>query len=158
MGILSGRGRDLMRVRGLEADCEYFIPQLRYWFTESVQYPFIGGDVIDAGQSVAGLAPSVNLILPYTWPRYLRNAPDGAVRRFSQTCLSNARSILRALESCHQLRYNTALTLRRLGEALYRPFLPEKGATVHYDLNAPASACVAEDELVFARTAPQEEL
>lgn len=44
VAVMSGYGRDLMRVQGRRAECEYFIPNLHYWVTESLLYPFIGGD------------------------------------------------------------------------------------------------------------------
>ncbi len=46
VAVMSGYGRDLMRVQGRCAECEYFIPNLHYWVTESLLYPFIGGDSV----------------------------------------------------------------------------------------------------------------
>ena len=42
VGIMSGRGKDLMDIQGREADCAYFIPNLRLWFNENLMYPFLG--------------------------------------------------------------------------------------------------------------------
>ncbi len=46
VGLLSGRGRDLMAAKGRSVDCVYFVPNLRAWFVESTMYPFIGGDTV----------------------------------------------------------------------------------------------------------------
>ncbi len=43
VAILSGYGRDLMKVQGRQVDCEYFIPNRHHWVTESLLYPFVGG-------------------------------------------------------------------------------------------------------------------
>ena len=42
VGIMSGRGHDLMTLQGRRVDCEYFIPNLHYWFTESGLTPLPG--------------------------------------------------------------------------------------------------------------------
>ena len=44
VGLLSGRGKDLMTIQGRDVDSAYFVPNLRSWFVESSLYPFIGGD------------------------------------------------------------------------------------------------------------------
>ena len=40
---------------------------------------------------------------------------------------------------------------RRLGEALYRPRLPDRGRSLRYDLSLPASACLEDDLLRLDR-------
>ena len=73
VGLLSGRGRDLMSSKGRSVDSVYFIPNMRAWFVESTMYPFIGGDTVGGAEpSVPGLTPSVNLILPYAFPRFYK--------------------------------------------------------------------------------------
>ena len=66
------------------------------------------------------MLPSINLILPYYYPRHYVGTTDAAIRDLSRTALENTLSILHALEQAHQEQFSTALTLRRLGEALYR--------------------------------------
>ena len=44
------------------------------------------------------------------------------------------------------------LTLRRLGEAVHSPRLPDKGKWVQYDLSVPASSYVADDLALLMRT------
>ena len=67
------------------------------------------------------------------------------IRSFSRVALENAWEIMQTLERRHQRIFNTSLTLRRLGEALQQPRLPDKGDCVHYDFSLPASAYLAED-------------
>ena len=150
VGILSARGRDLMEVQGRQVECEYFIPNLHYWVTESLLYPFLGGDSV--GTPAPGrMLPSINLILPYYYPRHYVGTTDAAIRDLSRTALENTLSILHALEQAHQEQFSTALTLRRLGEALYRPRLPDRGRSLRYDLSLPASACLEDDLLRLDR-------
>ena len=145
VGILSGRGLDLMREQKRNVDCEYFIPNMRYWFTESLLYPFIGGDSVSGGIVERDYPPSINLILPYQYPKYLHAAPPPAVRHYSRVALGNTLTILSVLEDRYLKLQGTGLTLRRLGEALVRPRLPDKGAHMQYDLNVVASAFLKDD-------------
>jgi nicotinic acid mononucleotide adenylyltransferase len=145
VGVLSGRGLDLMREQNREVDCEYFIPNMLYWFTESLLYPFLGGDSVSGEIGVRDFSPSINLILPYQYPKYLHGAPPPAVRRFSRVALGSALSIMNVLEDRYLKLQGTGLTLRRLGEALVRPRLPDKGAHMQYDLNAVVSAFIRDD-------------
>lgn len=145
VGILSGRGLDLMREQKRNVDCEYYIPNMLYWFTESLLYPFIGGDSVEGGIVERDYAPSINLILPYQYPKYLHGAPPPAVRQYSRVALANTLTILTVLEERYLKLQGTGLTLRRLGEALVRPLLPDKGAHMQYDLNVVASAYLKDD-------------
>ncbi len=146
VGLLSGRGRDLMAAKGRKVDCVYFVPNLRAWFVESTMYPFIGGDTVSgSGGSVPGLAPSVNLILPYAFPRFYKDCGRAAVFAFSRTCVENSRDILLALESAYRERYARNLTLSRLSEAVILPLSPDKGSCLSYDPSLPASACLDGD-------------
>ena len=157
VGILSGRGKDLMDLQQRDVDCEYFIPNLRYWFTESLQYPFLGGDSVQTDRRPGALLPSINLIFPYTCPRFLHGVSENALRLFSRVSLENAQAILSVLEQRHQALLNTSLTLKRLAEALYRPRLPDKGNHLQYDPGAFASACLADDIALFHRLGRSQE-
>ena len=64
----------------------------------------------------------------------------------------NTKDILEVLERQHQQTFNTVLTLHRLGEAVHRPRLPDKGKRMQYDLSVPASAYVADDLALLERT------
>lgn len=151
VGICSGRGRDLAQEHGLTVDCEYFIPNLHYWVNESLLYPFIGGDSVSQRAARMRMLPSLNLILPYHYPRYFSGTTDDAVRTLSRTALENAYSILRTLERVHQRGFNAALTLGKLGEALSYPRLPDRGQFVSYDFSVPASAYLKDDLLLLDR-------
>ncbi|MDR0841438.1 MAG: hypothetical protein LBN26_08685 [Christensenellaceae bacterium] len=155
VGILSGRGNDLMQVQGRAVSCEYFIPNLHYWFTESLLYPFLGGDGAGGRTMEDTLQPSVNLILPYVYPRFMRNAPARAIWELSGTALRNAHAILTVLERRHQALFAGVLTIRRLSEALISPRIPNKGAHIEYESGVTASACLAEDMAWLDRLRPE---
>lgn len=146
VGILSGRGKDLMTIQGREVESVYFIPNLRIWFTESTIYPFIGGDsVAREGNIHANLLSSVNLILPYVAPTFLVDVPKEALYEFSMTCLENAKNLLLALEEEYQLIFERNLTLNRLSEAVISPRCPDKGVYMSYDLNLAPSVYIKND-------------
>ena len=145
VAVMSGYGRDLMRVQGRRAECEYFIPNLHYWVTESLLYPFIGGDSVAGRRQKERMLPSVNMILPYVYPGYFFDVTEESIRGLSKTALENAMQILRALEREHQRVFSAALTIRRLGEALTQPRLPDKGDCMTFDFSLPASSYLEED-------------
>ncbi len=145
VGIMSGNGKDLMQVQGRQAECEYFIPNLRYWLTESLLYPFIGGDSTGERDMTEHMLPSINLVLPYYYPKFMPEVTEESIINYSRVALSNALEIMRVLERRHQRIFNTTLTIRRLGEALQQPRLPDKGNCMKYDFNRPASDYLAED-------------
>ncbi|MPN20913.1 hypothetical protein SDC9_168292 [bioreactor metagenome] len=158
VGVLSGRGLDLMREQNREVDCEYFIPNMLYWFTESLLFPFIGGDSVSGEIGDRDYPPSINLILPYQYPKYLHGAPPPAIRQYSRVALKNALTVMTVLEERYLKLQGTSLTLRRLGEALVRPRLPDKGANVEYDLNALASSCLKDDIRQMRRISTAEDV
>ena len=146
VGLVSSRGRDLVTAKGREVDSVYFVPNMRAWFVESTMYPFIGGDTVGGAlASVPGLTPSVNLILPYAFPRFYKECGREAVFRFSRACIENSRDILLALETQYREKYARNLTLSRLSEAVILPLSPDKGTCLHYDPNLSASACLEND-------------
>lgn len=140
VGIMSGRGKDLMEIQGRESDCAYFIPNLRIWFNENLMYPFLGGDGIGlSNENMLNLIPSINLILPYYSPMFIRGASKEAIYNLSMVSLKNAKSILQTLEAEYQELYEKNLTVKRLGEVLISPRLPYMGDNIYYDLNKEAS-------------------
>lgn len=157
VGIMSGRGKDLMQLQGRRVECEYFIPNLSYWLTESLLYPFLGGDSTDGQRINEGMLASINLILPYEYPEYLRGVSEHDLRILSMTSLQNAHRILTALERRHQAAFSTALTLKRLAEALYRPRIPDKGRHMLYNLSMPASSYVEDDIAMMRRICKEED-
>ena len=151
VGILSDRGRDLMDRSGIPVWGEYLVPNLSYWFTESLLYPYVGGDSMDSGRPVDGLLPSANLILPFFYPDYLRGAPDRSVLDFSLCALENARDILLALERSHQRRFGSALSLRRLPEGMVLARVPDRGRYHRYEGSSLPSVLIREDIETFRR-------
>ena len=129
-----------MQQQGRTVECEYFIPNLHYWATESLFYPFLGGDSVEGTRSAQRSLPSINLILPYYYPNYFRDAAPEDVYALSRTALENALDILSALERANQDLFAANLTIHRLGEALYQPRLPEQGQCMLHDGSLPASA------------------
>ncbi len=132
--ILSGRGKDLMDIQGRHAESVYFIPNLRYWFVESMLYPFLGGDSVRRPPSRATyLLPSINQIYPYTSMSFISGASRSGLFDLSLTCLLNSLEILRTLERRHQVMFGCNLTLNRLGEATVTPRVPDRGGKLWYD-------------------------
>ncbi|MCQ2419513.1 MAG: hypothetical protein MJ118_00090 [Clostridia bacterium] len=156
VAIMSGRGQDLMRQQGRDVECEYFIPNLHYWVTESLLYPFIGGDSIEGTHSQKRMLPSINLILPYYYPNYFRDAEEQNVRDLSAAALRNALQIMQSLEFAHQQQFSTMLTIDRLGEAIYNPRLPESGSGMLHDSSLPASTYLQDSLLQLDRICRKE--
>lgn len=145
LGMISGYGRDAMATRGFEADSIYSIPNLKFWFVESTLYPFIGGDTVRRDtMKVAGLMPSVNIVLPYMVPP-LKGCSEESLFELSACCVRNSRDILLALESEYRALFGRNLTLSRLSEAVILPLCPDKGDCVNYDPNLAASVYLDND-------------
>lgn len=144
VGIMSGRGKDRMQIRNIQTECEYFIPSMRYWQTESLLYPFIGGDSVRTNRKTEML-PTINLILPYKYPHFFSGVPKKSIYALSETVLESAYEILTELEKQHLADFGKSLTLKRLGEAVFRPRMPDRGGHLSYDLNIPASVYVLDD-------------
>ncbi|MDF2593162.1 MAG: cytidyltransferase, partial [Clostridia bacterium] len=49
VGILSGKGKELMDIQEREVESAYFIPKLKAYYTENNFYPYIGGDALWRG-------------------------------------------------------------------------------------------------------------
>lgn len=147
VGILSGRGRDLMTVQGRDVDSIYFIPNLKAWFVESSLYPFIGGDGVERHTgTIDDDLTAINLILPYVMPRFLfRRCSREAIYDFSAVCLENTRTILKVLEEEYQREFQRKLTLQRISEAVLSPKLTDVGQCLDFDRNIAASAYVEDD-------------
>lgn len=136
VGILSGRGKELMDIQNREVDSAYFIPRLRAWFNENSMYPFIGGDSLwREVYPQWNLIPSVNLILPYTSPTFISDASNKSLYQLSETCLENAIDIMTTLEEEYQAVHERSLTLDLLGEVINPPRCPDHGNNMEYDLN-----------------------
>ncbi|WP_102400072.1 cytidyltransferase [Haloimpatiens massiliensis] len=136
VGIMSGKGKDLMDIQGYKVDSVYFIPRLKIWFNETALYPFIGGDAIWRGvKPTRNLIPSVNSIMPYTHPSFIENSSFEAIYNLSRTCLENSIYIFSILEEEFHRLEKRNLTLWSLGEVFTIPRCPELGNDIVYDLN-----------------------
>lgn len=136
VGMLSGRGKELMDIQNREVDSAYFIPKLKAWFNENAMYPFIGGDSLWRGvYPKRNLLPSMNLILPYTSPTFINDASNNALYNLSEVCIENAIDILTALETEYQAMNERALTLGLLGEVIIHSRCPDHGKNMDYDLS-----------------------
>ncbi len=146
VGLLSGRGQDLMRAQDHPVESVYFLPNLESWFVESSLYPFLGGDGIKReGGLTDGTVTSINLILPYVMPRFLSAFDKSVVYNLSETCLLNTKEILETLEEEYQIEFQRKLTLQRLSEAVKSPKYPDVGACLDYDKSLSPSAYINSD-------------
>lgn len=146
IGILSGRGKELMEIQGHEVDCAYFIPRLREWYNERDFYPFIGGDALWRGvYPKRNLLPSINMILPYTTPPFVKDATKESIFKLSQVSVENAVDILTALENEFQIINERSLTLSSMGQVFIAPRCPDHGKNMDYDLSLSASFYLKND-------------
>ena len=105
----------------------------------------IGGDTVRREEmKVAGLQPSINMILPYATPR-LSGCSREALVEFSACCIENSRDLLQVLEAEYRKQYAKNLTLSRLSEAVILPLCPDKGSCMEYDENLAASVYLEND-------------
>ena len=127
VGVCSGRGNDLANVLEEPIESVYFVPNMRSWLIESDLYPFIGGDGIRVKEQIhsSPSLPSVNSILPYQFPSFMKGASMEAFYNLSVVCLENARSIFLVLEKLYQDKYGRKLTMSRIGEVLAEPRHPD---------------------------------
>jgi nicotinic acid mononucleotide adenylyltransferase len=136
VGILSGRGKELMDIQNRDVDSAYFVPRLRAWFYESALYPFLGGDTLWRGiYPQWNLIPSVNMILPYTSPTFINDVSNRSIFALSETCINNSIDIMTALEEEYQVMNERSLTLDLLGEVVNPPRCPDRGPNIRYDIN-----------------------
>ena len=152
VGLLVGRGKDLMEIQDLKVESVYFIPSIKAWFVESTIYPFIGGDSIKTQtETRSALLNSINLILPYVMPGFIHGASNDAIYDLSMVCLENSRDILKVLEEEYQSVFERNLTLNRLGEVLLSPCCPDRGEHLSYDYHLAPSVYVENDIIRLIR-------
>ncbi|KAB3531260.1 cytidyltransferase [Alkaliphilus pronyensis] len=155
VGILSGRGKELMEIQNRDVDCAYFIPKLRLWFNENLLYPFIGGDTLWRGvYPEKGLLSSINLLFPYTSPSFIQGVTNEAIYNISEVSITNSIKILEALEVEYQRVNERKLTLSLLGEVILYPRCPDQGENMYYDLNLNPSSYLKNDLELLRRLKP----
>ncbi len=153
VGALSGSGKEIATMLNRDVECAYFIPNLRLWFNESELYPFIGGDALRRKiRSQGNLVRSINLILPYTFPSFIKNISGKTIYNFSEVCIENALTILEALEDEYQSIQQRKLTLGHLGEVIIYPRYPDQGEDMNYSLNLSSSHYLKNDLELLRRS------
>ena len=145
VGILTGKGKELMQIQNREVESAYFIPKLKVWFNESVLYPFISGDGVEKNEFFGSMIPSVNLIMPYASPHYIKDTTNHALYRLSQVCLENSKMILMALEDEYERIFERKLTVSSLNEVLNYPRVVDYGDNLLYSKNISASSYISDD-------------
>jgi nicotinic acid mononucleotide adenylyltransferase len=146
VGLLSGRGKELAMIQKRSVDGAYFIPNLRVWFNESDLYPFLGGDGLFRQESEQGnLVRSINMILPFAYPVFLKGVEHKIVYHLSQTCIENAINIMQTLEREYQAIYHRKLTLKHLGEVCLYPRYPDHGKYMNYNMSIATSVYLQND-------------
>ncbi len=146
VGLISGRGKELAMIQKRSADGAYFIPNLRVWFNESDLYPFIGGDGLFRQESEQGnLVRSINMILPFAYPIFLKGVDHKTTYYLSKTCIENAIHIIKALEREYQTIYHRKLTLGHLGEVCLYPRYPDHGKHMNYNMSMATSIYLEND-------------
>jgi nicotinic acid mononucleotide adenylyltransferase len=152
VGLLSSRGKELMDIQDREVECAYYIPKIKVWFNESMMYPFMGGDaLLREDYPQRNLIPSVNLILPYASPTFIKGTPNSAIYNMSEVCIENSIDILTTLENEYQDINERNLTLWHMGQVLNSPRCPDHGKDMDYDLNLTPSHYLRNDLELLGR-------
>jgi hypothetical protein len=147
VGILSSQGQELMEVKDQDVESAYFVPNLNVWHNESIMYPFVGGDAVERDQDYkTNTIPSVNFVLPYASPSYLKGAPNAAIYALSETILKNTYQLFRTLEREYQQVNDRALCIANLGEIFIMPRLPDRNDLLDYDPSLKVSDYIKHDQ------------
>jgi len=135
-----------MDIQNREVDCAYFVPKLRLWFSENLLYPFIGGDTLWRGvYPEKNLISSINLILPYTSPHFIKGVTNRSVYQLSEVSIINTMDILEVLEQEYQKINERKLTLSHLSDVFISPRYPDLGENILYDLSINPSSYLKND-------------
>ena len=102
-------------------------------------------DSVSKEKLKANLLNSINLILPYVMPAFLKGATKENIYHLSMAALENARDIMMVLEEEYQKEYERNLTLNRLSEVIIHPSCPDKGGCLSYDYHLAPSVYIAND-------------
>ena len=147
VGVMTGQAMDMMAEKNIQAESAYFLPTLEVWLNERDCYPFIGGDSIDNAHNYSGYDsnPSINLVLPYVKPAFIGKGNARADFLYSLTCLKNAALIMHTLQDVYQETYEKRLTLKRLGEVIMYPRVPDIDVGVRFDENMDPTRFIEND-------------
>ncbi|HMM70427.1 MAG TPA: cytidyltransferase, partial [Gudongella oleilytica] len=145
VGILSGKGKEIAEIRNLNIDSAYFVPNLKLWFNESGQYPFLGGDMVRSDYLENNLIPSINFILPYVSPRFIKVKSQDSIYRMSEVSLRNTMDIFKAIEKLYQEINEKNLTIASLGEVIHIPRYPDLERSIGEKRHMKPSASIKMD-------------
>lgn len=145
VGILSGRGKEMGTTKNVDLDSAYFVPNLKLWFNESSQYPYFGGDMAGKDPLRSNSIPSINMILPYVSPSFIKNTESKAIYELSETCLQNTLDIFVSIEKLYQEINEKSLTMENLGEVLIAPRHPDTNKANFLDDNLKPSDALRND-------------
>lgn len=151
VGVLTGKGKEIGAIKKLDLDYAYFVPNLKLWFNESSQYPFIGGDMVSRKKLESNIIPSINMILPYVSPRFIKNTENRAIYNLSEVCLLNTLEIFKAIEEVYQSINEKNLNVRSLREILISPRYPDLHINFYIDRNTKPSTYIEWDLEVLKR-------
>ena len=91
-------------------------------------------------------------MLPYIRPGFLSRAKDeNAAYLYSEVCLRNARRILAALQEEYQRVFERKLTIKRLGEVMTIPRIPDVDRGISFDENLEPTVFIDNDLERLAR-------
>ncbi len=146
VAILSGRGQEIVQKYGREAEYVYYLHSLRNWFNENAMYPFVGGDYVKrTPPKDSFLLPSLNYILPYAYPNFIRGASKEDIYNLSEVCVENALLFFEAVEQEYQDLYERSFSLYQLREIFEKTRMPDYGKSIELDLNAKPSDYLKND-------------
>lgn len=149
VGILSMKGLEFAMAEELAVDYSYFVPRLRYWFKESDLVPYIGGDMVETKLVNGTLIPSINMILPYVSPSFIKEGSNEAIYSFSEVCLENAHALFTQLERVYLELNGKSVALRDVFDVLHHPRIPDyKGLE---DMDSTVSTSIKNDMSLLAR-------
>lgn len=136
VGIMSDRGKALFERKGMTLSAAYHIPNIKIWFNEADVYPFIGGDsLLRESSNSSTLLSSVNMMLPFVYPKYISDVSKMDLYNLSMICLENAASILNEVEKVYMSLNNRCLSIENLKEVMITPRVPDVGEHMYYDNN-----------------------
>ena len=145
VGILSGRGEEIGISKGISLDSAYYVPNLKIWFNESSQYPFIGGDMVANKNLKTNSIPSVNMILPYVSPSFIKGTANKSIYALSNACLENSIEIFKTIEEVYQIKNEKSLNLKNLGEIFRYPRHPDTNKMITLNNNSKPSSAIIND-------------
>lgn len=151
-GIISSRGKDIMKQYNYDVSSVYYIPNLKIWLDENDLYPFLGGDsILTNKESPADILYSVNISLPYSSPKFLIDSGAKDIYSYSKRLLTNSLNIIDSIEKEYNLINQKNLNLYKLNEIFNKPRVPYKGEYINYILSNPPSYYIKEDLTMLYR-------